>query len=191
VWGSLLVVALVIGSVLGLVAWFSVLVVALVVGSDLGIVAWFSVLLIALVVGSVLGLLAWFSVWHVNQQDWTQTEPYDLIVLSMGVGSGALSPPLGAPMTCHHDRDPSHATTSRGVDGSGAIGVASAPALTEGGRAAFTRRDVLRCGAATGCLLGSIAAATAAITPADADVLRSPGRCTNVKGGGLRRAVRW
>jgi hypothetical protein len=64
----LLVVALVVGSVLGLVAWFSVLVVALAVGSVLGIVAWFSVLVVALVVGSVVGILAWFSVWHVHQQ---------------------------------------------------------------------------------------------------------------------------
>jgi hypothetical protein len=39
VWGSLLVVALVVGSVLGLFAWFSVLVVALVVGSVLGLIA--------------------------------------------------------------------------------------------------------------------------------------------------------
>ncbi len=69
VWGSLLVVALMVGSVLGIVAWFSVLVVALVVGSVLGLVAWFSVLVVALVVGSVLGLVAWFSVWHVHQQD--------------------------------------------------------------------------------------------------------------------------
>ncbi len=67
VWGSLLVVALVVGLVLGLIAWFSVLVVALVVGSVLGIVAWFSVLVVALVVGLVLGLVAWFSVWHVHQ----------------------------------------------------------------------------------------------------------------------------
>jgi hypothetical protein len=47
--------------------WGSLLVVALVVGSVLGLVAWFSVLVVALMVGSVLGLVAWFSVWHVHQ----------------------------------------------------------------------------------------------------------------------------
>jgi hypothetical protein len=104
--------------------------------------------------------------------------------LASAFGAGALSRLLGAPTTRHRDRDPSHAATSRGVGGSGAAVAAAAPAPTGGVRAAFTRRDVLRRGATTGCLLGSIAAGTAAIAPADADVLRSPGRCANGEGGG-------
>ncbi len=47
--------------------WGSLLVVALVVGSVIGLFAWFSVLVIALVVGLVLRLVAWFLVWHVHQ----------------------------------------------------------------------------------------------------------------------------
>ena len=101
-------------------------------------------------------------------------------------GAGAPPPPpLGAAHTTrHHDRDPSHsATSSRGGVGRAGGGGGTVPAPTEGGRAAANRRDVLRC-VATGCLASLATATTAAIAPANADVLRSPGPCANGEGGG-------